>query len=219
MQDRFAQIYAANEWGGGSGPGSFPVHTRGYVKFLERFIRRHRIGSVVDLGCGDWQFSRNVDWGTARYDGFDIVPSVIEQNNARFKKDAVTFSLFDGDFASLPTADLLLAKDVLQHWSNDAIASFLPTLGNYRYALITNCVNPAGETLNTDIVDGDFHYLDLRLPPFHLEAERVYSFTNAEKTWWRPLTKPQWRKMVLLVRSAPGDGNGAGTNSVQRVAK
>jgi SAM-dependent methyltransferase len=202
MRETFEQIYEMDLWGGGSGEGSFPVHTRGYVRFLEAFIRRNRIRSVVDLGCGDWQFSRFVDWQGARYDGFDIVPKVVERNQREFSSETVNFHLFDGDFSRFPDADLFLAKDVLQHWSDSEIVEFLPELRRFPIALLTNCVNPHGETTHSDIADGDFRYLDLRASPYNLVAEHVYTFTNSEKSWWNPFLKPRWRKNVLLVRGA-----------------
>jgi SAM-dependent methyltransferase len=198
MRERFTQIYANDEWQGGSGQGSFPIHTRGYVRFLEQFIRRHKVESILDFGCGDWQFSRGVDWQGARYIGVDIVPSVIEKNKAAFQRDGVTFELYSGDPSELPEADLLIAKDVLQHWSNDTIIKFLPLLKHYRFALLTNCVNPRGETVNEDIEDGAFRYLDLRKVPFELDAKHVYTFINSEKKWWNPFVLAQWRKVVLL---------------------
>ena len=67
MRERFEQIYATGEWGYGSGEGSAAINTGGYVRLLEKFIRDKQIHSVVDLGCGDWQFSRNIDWGAVHY--------------------------------------------------------------------------------------------------------------------------------------------------------
>ncbi|HEJ7902383.1 TPA: class I SAM-dependent methyltransferase [Serratia marcescens] len=201
MRKQFEEIYDTDAWGGGSGPGSFPIHTKGYVKFLEGFLRKNEIKSVVDVGCGDWQFSRFVDWNNAKYDGFDVVTSVIEKNKERFGNDKVSFHLSDGNHANLPSADLLIVKDVLQHWSDAAIIEFLPILKRYRYALITNCINPVGETIHQDSGDGGFRYLDLRQPPYNLIAKHVYTFTNSEWSWWKILKKPEWRKYVLLVEN------------------
>ena len=44
--------------------------TRGYVKSLHALAER-RIRTVVDLGCGDWQFSKYVDWRGIEYHGYD----------------------------------------------------------------------------------------------------------------------------------------------------
>ncbi|MEQ8767099.1 MAG: class I SAM-dependent methyltransferase [Planctomycetota bacterium] len=200
MKDRFEEIYAKNAWRHGSGSGSLPKHTRGYVKRLQRFLKDRSIRSVVDFGCGDWQFSQSIDWSGLHYTGFDIVSSVIEENRARFTTPGVEFRLFGGDFAELPDADLLIVKDVLQHWSNEAIHRFLPVLSRYKYSLVTNCVNPTGETENVDIEDGGFRYLDLRRPPFGVAADDIYAFTNRRQLLLRPFKKVRWLKRVLLVK-------------------
>lgn len=198
MKHKFEHIYAHNSWGHGSGEGSLTIHVRPYVSFLQEFLRVHRISSVVDFGCGDWQVSSLVDWSGMEYRGYDIVDSVIAANCARYQTANISFHEIS-DAGALPGADLLIAKDVLQHWSDEAIFAFLPLLKKFRYALITNCVNPAGLTANLAIADGEFRYLDLRLPPFNLKAREVFSFSNHRPFPGRLLEKPRWRKIVLLV--------------------
>ena len=204
MRQQFEEIYAENKWLYGSGEGSQPHHTKRYTAFLQNFLQENKIRSVVDMGCGDWQFSQFIDWTGIDYRGFDIVGAVIEANQRKFSGPGVRFQLALGDGSDLPCADLLIAKDVLQHWSNDAIRQFLPNLRKYRYCLITNCVNPNGTTSNTDIQDGGFRYLDLRLAPFGVEAEELLSFTNNRGLIGSFLYRPSWRKRVLLVRSQRG---------------
>lgn len=201
MRQQFEEIYAENKWLYGSGEGSQTHHTKRYAAFLQNFLRENQIRSVVDMGCGDWQFSQFIDWAGIDYQGFDIVSAVVEANQQKFSRPGVRFQLALGDGSDLPSADLLIAKDVLQHWSNDAIREFLPNLTKYRYCLITNCVNPNGKTSNADIQDGGFRYLDLRLAPFGVEAEELLSFTNNRGFIGSLLYRPSWRKRVLLVRS------------------
>jgi hypothetical protein len=102
----------------------------------------------------------------------------------------------------LPEAELLIVKDVMQHWSDKAVVAFLPVLARFRYALITNCVNPAGPTINLPIEDGGFRHLDLRLPPFNINAPEVFSFTNYRSPAKRFWEKPRWRKIVLLLEKS-----------------
>lgn len=202
MKQIFERIYMHNHWGHGSGEGSLAIHAHPYVEFLQRFLRRKRIGSVVDFGCGDWQFSSAIRWGDIEYRGYDIVPAVIAANRQRYQKGRISFHEMGTSLAELPAADLLIVKDVLQHWSNEAISNFLPLISRYRFALITNCVNPAGPTQNVPTADGGFRYLDVRLSPFVVEADEVFSFSN-----YRPFPKwlfekPRWVKKVLLVDNA-----------------
>jgi SAM-dependent methyltransferase len=173
MRQRFGEIYARNEWFYGSGEGSLPIHTNGYVAFLEGFIRKNRITSILDLGCGDWQFSRFVDWGGAHYRGCDVVRSVIDTNQQRYESNRIEFHLYSGDTAELPGADLLIVKDVLQHLSNARINDILFVLDRYKYALITNTLDPFQETQNNDIRDGDWRYLDIRRPHSILRLRSV----------------------------------------------
>ncbi|MGH6878682.1 MAG: methyltransferase [Rhizomicrobium sp.] len=199
MKHQFERIYEQNSWGYGSGEGSLPVHVRPYVSFLRQFLRRRHIGSVVDFGCGDWQFSKLVDWSGIEYRGYDIVASVLSANRARYQTGRVSFHEVEPSGYDLPGADLLIVKDVFQHWSDEAIFEFLPRLKNYRYSLVTNCVNPRGTTANQPIADGGFRYLDIRLPPFELNAHEVLSFTNRRPLRDRLFGKPRWLKKALLV--------------------
>jgi SAM-dependent methyltransferase len=73
-----------SQWGGHSGDGSLPYWTIEYRTFLERFLHMNNIRSVVDIGCGDWQFSRFINWGNIRYVGLDVVPSVVDANQKIF---------------------------------------------------------------------------------------------------------------------------------------
>lgn len=166
---------------------------------MQAFLSEHQVRSVVDLGCGDWQFSRTLSWDGIQYLGVDLVESVIRANRKRFQKSNVSFALA-GELANgLPAADLLLAKDIFQHWSNQSIRDFLPQLAKFRYALITNGVKVDGPTVNRDIPNGGFRDLDLNLPPFSLKLERAFEFSNPRRLFPYPMEKP-WKKVVYLYR-------------------
>ena len=55
------------------------------IEFVRRFIKENSIKSVVDLGCGDWQFSPYIyhDLSVA-YVGYDVVLPVIQQTPSWF---------------------------------------------------------------------------------------------------------------------------------------
>src|SRR5262245_52014706 len=126
MKTVFSEIYERRVWGRGSGEGSLPEHTSGYRTFLERFLREQQVRSVVDYGCGDWQFSRLIDWSGIDYLGLDLVDTLIEHHRAAYGARNVRFEALDGVPAELPDADLIILKDVLQHWSHRTIESFMP---------------------------------------------------------------------------------------------
>ena len=188
MSESFRDIYLLDAWGEGSGKGSTAGNTVAYREFLQKFLAVHGIRSVVDLGCGDWRFSCLIDWSGIDYLGIDAVPEVIDRNQ-REHGDRVRFECRDASSCELPPADLALVKDVLQHWPNDAIRSFVSRLAQYPYVLITNCSYEHAQ-LNGDIGMGGFRPLDLTREPFGLDLEEVLRFRTAEGA----------NKQVLLMR-------------------
>ena len=174
MQSLFSLYYAKNSWGGGSGAGSAPTNVRPYMRFLQTFLHEKNIQRVLDLGCGDWQFARYIDWTGIDYTGIDVVPSVIEQHQKQFARDHLRFICADITAYELPDADLVTIKDVLQHWSNDTVLKFLPKLQKYRYVLFVN----GFKAENADCETGDTRPLNLQAPPFNLPVDWVLSFAS-----------------------------------------
>jgi SAM-dependent methyltransferase len=201
VDDVFSQIYAGNVWGRGSGEGSEPVYCQRYVQVVEKILQDYAVCSVLDLGCGDWLsgFARHVRWGGARYVGMDVVPAVIEQNQQAFGSATIQFQQANILSCDLPAADLLLIKDVLQHWSNASVVGFLPKLRNFKLALITNDVLSSYQGgLNQDIPDGGYRPVDLLAPPFNVPGEEVTLYTNASH---RPAEPIRWVKKMVLINS------------------
>ena len=179
----FDTIYRLDLWHGGSGPGSCEEMTRGYRNFLNYFMRANHVASVVDLGCGDWQIGRHMNWTGIDYTGVDV-SDVVLQSTRKFARDGVRFLHADAVTEALPPADLLIAKDVFQHWPNADILTFLAQLPNYRAALITNTWSPdGGGRCNHDIPVGDWRALNLAEPPFHLPGNFVFGFQAFELKW------------------------------------
>jgi tetratricopeptide (TPR) repeat protein len=189
----FDFIYATDMWGKGSGSGSNETVTRPYREFVSGFIKDNGITSVVDVGCGDWQIGRLMDWSGIRYVGIDV-SQVVLGALSEFATPNISFQSLDATVQDLPPADLLLAKDVLQHWSNEAISRFFGQLPRFRHALITNGFLPQNDGSNEDIVDGNWHSLDLRAAPFHLSGKYAFAYMADEPKrmflWTNPAISP-----------------------------
>ena len=195
----FARIYKLNSWGLGSGHGSLPNVTEGYRKFVQSFMLENEVITVVDFGCGDWQFSRFMDWSKVDYLGLDVVDEVVQKNQRKHGSKNVRFQLTPARFSDVPTGDLLLVKDVLQHLPTNIIHSFMAeVVPRFRFALITNCIEPASQR-NREIQLGGWRPLDLRADPFRYAAPVVFSFSGPQKIVLRQFKVfPSWRKAVLL---------------------
>jgi SAM-dependent methyltransferase len=191
----FSRIYTGNEWVFGSGDGSLPSSTEEYRSFLQSFLREHRIRSVVDVGCGDWQFSRLLDWSGVEYLGIDVVDEVIKKNSSAFAGPNVRFLRQDVLESRPPPADLLLLKDVLQHWPFAAIESIISWFPSYRYILVTN---EALIAPHQDTEFGGYRPLDLREDPFFMPMTEVLRFGGPCNVHGQP-----WTKVTLFYQPAP----------------
>ena len=83
-------------------------------------------------------------------------------------------------FPCQTAADVLLAKDILQHWSNADILALIPKLSSFRMALITNGFHPAGMTRVNDIKPEGWRPIDLQRSPFSVPGSYVYWFNGGE---------------------------------------
>ena len=180
----FDDIYKNELWGEGqgSGGGSSPQITVGYRKFLQKFLKDYNIKSVIDLGCGDWQFSKLIDWSGIEYLGLDCVKTIIKDNKKKFEDNNIKFEFSEAHSKIEETADLLIIKDVMIHWSNSEILNFyneLKKTNSFKYILITN--QTSNQNINEDIVTGQFHNIDINRAPFDFNAKEIYKWENDNK--------------------------------------
>jgi len=174
LTQTFNRIYSDGVWGrdasgeGTSGSGSTLDITREYRAYLQDFIRKQGITSIVDAGCGDWSFSSTIDWGNASYLGVDIASDVIEGVRKKHETGKIRFQV--GDITEeLPAADLLISKDVLQHLPNELVQKFIRNnlrTGKYKWVLLTNDRGSG----NADTVPGGYRAIDLAVPPFNVKG-------------------------------------------------
>jgi SAM-dependent methyltransferase len=175
----FTNVYEAARWGTNeagvpnSGPGSTVERTVVYRAYLQNFLKEHDIHSVVDAGCGDWEFSRLIDWSGVDYKGYDVVESIVERDRELYAAPDRQFFVADILETDLPPADLLIVKHVLQHLPNRDVARFLKQLPKYQHAILVDGVDSYALTAsNVDIVAGQYRPLDPTQPPFNLGARK-----------------------------------------------
>lgn len=180
ITDIFSNIYDRNLWDYGSGPGSLPELTVEYRELIKNVIQNNQIKTVLDYGCGDWQFSRLIDWNNLieHYTGADVVPSLIDHHSKTFSSNKINFKLVDDSFKWEPV-DLIICKDVLQHLPNTVIADILSNMrSSSKFILLTNDINgPKGSlTLNKDCKPGDWRTLDFSIEPWNIQCEKLLTW-------------------------------------------
>ena len=100
MTNVFSQIYANDVWGTHenydslSGAGSTQAATCELAVQLSAFLRDVGCRYLVDIGCGDFNWMRNVE-GEFEYLGIDVVPRVIDANNKTHANDRRRFVCMD----------------------------------------------------------------------------------------------------------------------------
>lgn len=170
-----------------SGGGSHPDAAAPYVGLVSELIRTEGVRSVVDLGCGDFQVGRLIDYGMARVVGVDASSHHIGRLSEELAADP-RFSFVHADVGDFDASgfDLGLCKDVLQHWPTDRILRFLS--GPLpRLLLLTN--DAAGGDINGDIPlipmrDGRLQVavrgLDLNAPPFSVGGTVLLRYSGKD---------------------------------------
>jgi hypothetical protein len=180
----FSRIYEENAWGTGSGLGSLPENCFQLIGYLQFFLKKYSIRSLIDYGCGDWQWMQFVNLTEVKYRGVDVVSSVIEENQTKYSLPNVTFT--SGSISSnIEETDLAFLKDVLMHLPNAEVKNILDeVLKKSKYVIAINSTGMNRYVPNTDIEVGGFRLLDLTLPPFNykvLDLLRYSSTTDFDK--------------------------------------
>jgi len=163
----FTGIYRTNAWGDPetrSGPGSTVSCTSLLRPQIQALLRDWAIRSILDLPCGDFNWMRLVDLSSIYYTGADTVPEPIHRNTLLYARPGRRFIPLDMLRDPLPTADLILCRDGLVHFSFSGIALALQAMKRSRsaYLLVTSFTAHAS---NENIPMGHWRPLNLDLPP------------------------------------------------------
>jgi hypothetical protein len=204
-QIKFTDIYDRKLWGQGAQGRNveFTIsNIYDYVSMIEKFIRENEVKSVVEFGCGAWAHPRFIDWDNLEYDGYDVVASLIEENNQQFGADNIRFhSVSDG--MKLPAADLLISKTVFQHLPTGDVKYYLSVFKRlYKFMLITDDVIP-DDNLNGEIETGGYRALRLDRPPFNERCAVVQRMSGSN-------FGVHWVKHTYLLCGEPEASRGSG---------
>lgn len=152
-------------------------------------MKEHNIETILDLGCGDWQFSQYVHWGDREYIGIDCVKSVIDDNVKKFLKPDNNLFFCHLDINDIFKCfkgvkyDLVILKDVLQHWDNEHIINFMDKLTKqgHKHILIINSYKEA-EAENRSIKNRYVYAkLDaLKYPLNRYNPQVIYHYRNKQ---------------------------------------
>jgi 2-polyprenyl-3-methyl-5-hydroxy-6-metoxy-1,4-benzoquinol methylase len=179
----FETIYFDNLWENEesvNGDGSTLMCSYEYLKFLQTFVEENNIKRILDLGCGDFNLMKHFNFKNIEYLGMDLIYELIEKNNVNYSTHNIKFihtKIHDYKFED--NCDLIICKDVLQHWSNKNVFEFLKLIKNYKYCLLINDYENKKyniKSLNSDIFDGEYTLTDLSINPYNLSGEYIFEW-------------------------------------------
>jgi SAM-dependent methyltransferase len=170
LEQRFSEIYKDNAWGDPetvSGGGSRLDRTAEVREILPVLLKTLKVKTLLDAGCGDWNWMSTLDLGAIEIQACDIVPQMMTRNARKYALSNVIFTCKDITTSPLPRVDLILCRTVLFHLS---FANVRKALENFKasgskYLLATTHPNQA---VNEDIQDGNWRRLNLQAAPFNL---------------------------------------------------
>ncbi len=143
--EKFTKVYAEDQWGCGSGPGSSIENTGSYNDKIRQFLRTAGVRQVTDVGCGDWQSSHLIydPLQPIDYLGIDCVAEVIASNKARHPDYAFKHIDVVASPESIRSSEVYIIKDVLQHLRIKDIYKLLDALTakQFKCIIVTNCKN------------------------------------------------------------------------------
>jgi hypothetical protein len=194
LPQAFNEVYKKRMWQQGqslSGVGSEGLLAERYVAFVRDYIQKHRIKTIVDAGCGDFNVGSRLCDDVSKCFALDASSYIIHANQKRYADISnVSFQVADLVVTTFPAADLVLIRQVLQHLSNDQIERVLTNLERSKWdrVLVAEAVADPSNDANANL-DFQSHSVRTRVnfgsgvfidrPPFNRPAKRVAVIDDA----------------------------------------
>ena len=140
MEEKFTNIYKKNIWGSSGSGSNFSPDNKWYLELLREHIDKYDLKKIADLGCGDWEIMKHFKFkNKEKYTGMDCVKFLVNNLNKNYGKKNIKFIHNDISRKIPKGYDLIILKDVIQHWSDEQINKVLPEiLKNNKYVFSIN---------------------------------------------------------------------------------
>lgn len=173
MQQIFGEIYRRNAWHSKesrSGGGSELARTVEIRRELPFMLAQLQVKTLLDAGCGDWNWMSRLDLDGISLYACDVVPEMIERDRELYGSRAFFFTadIVNDPLSAFPTVDLVLCRATLFHLSLEHVQMALTNLARCASYLLTT-THPNVQA-NAEIADGAWRRLNLQLAPFCLPA-------------------------------------------------
>jgi len=163
IEDTFKVLHTKRRW------VTDKSHDQWLAEQIAKYAARKKCLRIVDAGCGDGEFDEKLislvrkNNPQASLIGIDCVPDVLPKGghlNGLYQIGDVS------KVEDLPPGDMLIAKDLLHHWSNDLVYRWLRDVVRMRKWRHLALVVSSNQNIS-DIPIGGFRGLDVKLFPLN----------------------------------------------------
>jgi hypothetical protein len=142
------------------------VRTAVFRDDLSTLLKEIDAHSLLDAGCGDFNWMKETWLEVDQYIGVDIVSELVVANQQKYGNHKRSFIELDITRDELPRADLILCRDLLVHFSFDDIRKAIHNFQRSGSAFIL-ATTFTRFSQNTEIGTGDWRQLNLERAPFN----------------------------------------------------
>ena len=160
-----------------SGPGSHLSQTSEAIHFINKIIREKNIKSILDLGCGDWNWFRLVNLEDATYEGWDCDEQMINDNTSKYGNNNVSFKVKDIFTEPLPDVDMIICRDVLFHIDKKLSSKLVEDIKVSSKYFLSTTFHRINENKNiksyTNFNNWGYYEINLNIEPFNLSEYKI----------------------------------------------
>ena len=169
VEDRFSKIYEDGVWyankESASGSGSTLEVTKHVRTFLPELVEKYKVETLVDIGCGDYNWMKEVPLG-CKYIGTDIVKSVVEENIEKYQNKEINFLHSNAIEEKIPEGEIILCRDVLFHLSFEDGKKIIENIKKSKAKYLVTTSHKEMR-VNEDIYTGNFRKICLEIEPYN----------------------------------------------------
>lgn len=122
-----------------SGIGSKIKNAKELIDILPQILKEYNISSIFDIGCGDFNWMKNIETSNISYTGGEIVLDVVKSNK-KYENNNIKFLHFDITSDDVPKSDLIICRGVLSFYNKKTISNIINKIIKSKslYILLTN---------------------------------------------------------------------------------
>jgi 2-polyprenyl-3-methyl-5-hydroxy-6-metoxy-1,4-benzoquinol methylase len=152
IEQQFTNIYNNNknvDQETVSGIGSKITNAKELIDILPYIFKKYNISSIFDIGCGDFNWMKNIETSGISYTGGEIVLDVVKSNQ-KYENNNINFLHFDITSDDVPRSDLIICRGVLSFYNKKTILNIINKIIKSKslYILLTNFRDETGNKID-----------------------------------------------------------------------